>query len=144
MDRTVEVRLLEGLHFESTGEDGLSVHMDSSPGFGGTGRGWRPMELLLVSLGSCTGMDVISILRKKRLTVEAYTVNVSGTQATEHPHVYTSIRIHHLLYAPDLPDEAVRRAIELSEQKYCSAYAMLVRAAEITSSFEVRPSEPAD
>jgi putative redox protein len=144
MDRTVEVRLLEDLHFESTGEDGASVHMDSSPGLGGTGKGWKPMELLLVSLGSCTGMDVISILRKKRLTVEAYVVNVSGTQATEHPHVYTSIRIHHLFYATELPHEAVRRAIELSEQKYCSAYAMLVRSADISSSFEVRPSEPAD
>jgi putative redox protein len=102
------------------------------------------MELLLVCLGSCTGMDVISILRKKRLTVDAYSVNVSGEQATDHPHVYTSIHIQHVFHAGELADVHVQRAIELSEQKYCSVYAMLVKTAKITSSYEVRPSEPAD
>jgi putative redox protein len=144
LSSTVEVTLVEGMHFEATGEEGLSVRLDSTPEHGGQGRGWRPMELLLACLGSCTGMDVISILRKKRLSVDSYSVDVSGEQATEHPHVYETIHIHHVFYSAELPDAHVQRAIELSEQKYCSVYAMLVKTAKITTSHEVRPSEPSD
>lgn len=143
-DRTLDVTLQEGMHFESIGVDGVAVELDSSPESGGAGHGWRPMELLLVGLGGCTAMDVLSILRKKRLQVDAYIVRVSGTQATEHPHIYTHISIHHLVRGTGIPESAVAHAIELSETKYCSAYAMLNKAAQISSTFEIQSEPPAD
>lgn len=143
-DRTVDVTLQQDMHFSSVGEDGIAVQLDSSPTHGGTGKGWRPMELMLVALGSCSAMDVISILRKKRLEVTGYSVSISGTQAADYPHIYTHISIHHLVRGDGISDAAVARAIELSETKYCPAYAMLEKAAEIRSSFEIQPAAPAD
>jgi len=141
---TVQIDLQEGMRFDAIGQDGIAIALDSDPQHGGNAEGFRPMELLLVSLGSCAGMDVISILRKKRLTVTGYRVEVSGVQQQDNPHVFTEISIRHILAGNDLPDEAVRRAIELSEGKYCPAYAMLSKAASISSSFEIQPGCPTD
>jgi putative redox protein len=133
----VAIDLQDGMHFTASGADGHSVRLDSSDDFGGTGRGFRPMELLLVGLGSCTAMDVVSILRKKRHQVEGYRIEVSGEQATDYPHVFTHIAIRHVLRGKGLTSDSVQRAIDLSEQKYCPAYAMLSKAATITTSFEI-------
>jgi putative redox protein len=135
--RRMDVTLVDAMHFQATGKNNVSVSVDSSDDFGGTAAGPTPMELLLVSLGSCTGMDVISILRKKRQDITAYRVEVTGTVADEFPHVYTHIAIRHVVQGPHVSHEAVRHAIELSETKYCSAYAMLEKAAELSSSYEV-------
>lgn len=140
----VALTLESGMHFEARGVDGVTVQLDADPLHGGTGEGFRPMELLLADLGSCTAMDVISILRKKRQNVTGYRVEVSGIQADQVPHVFTSITIRHIIRGDDLSDEAVRRSIELSETKYCPAYAMLSRAASITSAYELHPTAPAD
>jgi putative redox protein len=137
-ERTIEIRLVDDMHFAAARHDGVTVQLDNGP------LGMSPMELMLVSLGGCTGMDVISILRKQRQVVSSYVVHVSGVQATEHPHVYTSIHVRHVLEGTNLSETAIQRAIDLSEEKYCSAYAMLVKAAEITSSFEIGPPLPAD
>jgi putative redox protein len=102
------------------------------------------MELLLVALGGCTAMDVISILRKKRESVTGYTIQVSGTPAETIPHVFTSMTIHHVIEGNDVSDASVQRAIELSETKYCSAFAMLSASAPITSSYEITSEEPVD
>jgi putative redox protein len=136
---------LEGnMRFKSVGEDGVAVLLDSDAAHGGEGAGLRPMELMLVSLGSCTGMDVISILRKKRQDVTGYRIEVSGARRGEYPRVFTEIDVRHVLWGNDLSESAVSRAIELSESTYCPAYAMLSKAARITSSFELRPEIPAD
>ena len=137
---TIEIALQDGMRFDAVGVDGVSVMLDADAGHGGTGRGFRPLELMLVSLGSCTAMDVISILRKKRQRVSRYLVEVSATQANEHPHVFTSIAIRHILQGDGISDEAVRRAIELSETKYCPAFAMLSASTPIHSAFEIHSS----
>lgn len=142
--RRVDVSLVDGMHFRATGTNNVSVSVDSSDEHGGVGAGPTPMELLLVSLGSCTGMDVISILRKKRVHVSAYRVEVTGTIADEIPHVYTHIAIRHVLQGSDVTHEAVRHAIELSESTYCSAWAMLEKATDLTSSCEIGPPGVAD
>ena len=133
----VEIALQDGIHFEAVGEDGISVSLDSSSEHGGQGAGLRPMELLLVALGSCSAMDVISILRKKRQKVTGYRIEVSGEQASEYPRVFTQISIRHVVTGVDLPETSVQRAIELSETKYCPAYAMLSKATEISTTFEI-------
>jgi putative redox protein len=96
-----------------------------------------PMELLLIALGSCTAVDVVSILRKKREQVTDYRVEVSGTRRDEHPRAYTRMSVRHILRGRNLSEKAVAQAIELSETKYCSVAATLRPAAEIVSSYEI-------
>ena len=93
------------------------------------------MELLLVGLGGCTGMDVISILRKKRQQVTGYEVHVSGIRAEENPMVFVEISVEHIITGHDIQPEAVARAIQLSEERYCGAGAMLGKVAHLTHTF---------
>jgi putative redox protein len=100
-----------------------------------------PMEHLLAGLGGCTAMDVISILRKKRLEVREYRLDIVGARRVDRPKVYEHISIRHIVTGHDIPEEAVSHALQLSEEKYCSAYAMLRKAASISTTFEVRSRE---
>ncbi len=96
-----------------------------------------PMELLLLALGSCTAVDVVSILRKKREQVTGYRVEVSGTRRDEHPRAYTRMVVRHIVRGHNVSERAVASAIELSETKYCSVAATLRPAVEIVSSYEI-------
>jgi putative redox protein len=96
-----------------------------------------PMELLLVALGSCTGVDVVSILRKKRQAVSAYRVEVRGERRDEHPRSFKRMEVHHIVTGRSISKQSVAQAIQLSEEKYCSVAATLRPTAEIVSSFEI-------
>ena len=96
-----------------------------------------PMELLLIALGGCTAVDVISILRKKREQVTDYRVEVSGTRRDEHPRKFTRMEVRHILCGRGISERAVAQAIELSETKYCSVAATLRPGVEIISSYEI-------
>jgi putative redox protein len=96
-----------------------------------------PMELLLVALGSCTAVDVISILKKKREQVSAYRIEVRGERRTDHPRSYKRMEVHHVVTGRGISKKAVSQAIELSETKYCSVAATLRPTAEIVSTFEI-------
>jgi putative redox protein len=96
-----------------------------------------PVELLLIALGSCTGVDVISILQKKRISVTAYRIEVSGVRREEHPRSYRSMNVHHVITGKNVAPRAVEQAIELSETKYCSVAATFRPTVEIHSSFEI-------
>jgi putative redox protein len=96
-----------------------------------------PMELLLIALGSCTAVDVISILKKKRQQVTDYRVEVSGARREEHPHSYTRLEVKHIVRGQAVSEQAVARAIELSDTKYCSVAATLGGSAEIVTSYEI-------
>ncbi|MCA1594163.1 MAG: OsmC family protein [Acidobacteria bacterium] len=96
-----------------------------------------PMELLLLALGSCTGVDVVSILRKKRERVTGYRVEVRGERRDAHPRAYTRMEIHHVVRGRGVSERAVAQAIELSESKYCSVAATLRPGVELVSSYEV-------
>jgi putative redox protein len=95
------------------------------------------MELLLVGLGGCTGMDVISILRKKRQQVTGYAVHVSGIRAEENPMVFVEITVVHIFTGYHIQPEAVARALQLSEERYCGAGAMLGKVAHLTHTFRI-------
>ena len=101
-----------------------------------------PMELLLIALGSCTAVDVISILKKKRQQVTDYRVEVSGERREEHPHRYTRLDVKHSVRGHAVSEQAVARAIELSDTKYCSVAATLRGSAEIVTSFEIVEEDP--
>jgi putative redox protein len=96
-----------------------------------------PMELLLISLGGCTGADVVGILEKKRQRVTGYEIEVRGERRAEHPRIYTHIEVVHTVRGYNVDPKAVAHAIELSETKYCSVSAMLKAAAEITTRYEI-------
>ncbi|MBC7797385.1 MAG: OsmC family protein [Pyrinomonadaceae bacterium] len=96
-----------------------------------------PVEMLMISLGACTAVDVISILQKKRQNVTDYKVEVTGTRREEHPRSFTSFRVNHIVCGHSISSEAVERAIELSDEKYCSVAATLKPSVEITTSFEI-------
>ena len=96
-----------------------------------------PMELLLLALGGCTGVDVISILRKKRQHISDYRIEVSGERREEHPKAYTRLFVKHIVRGRAVSKDAVEQAIELSDQKYCSVAATLRGTAEIITSYEI-------
>ena len=102
------------------------------------------MELLLIALGSCTGIDVISILKKKRQRVTDYRIEVSGERRDDYPRSYTRLNVKHIVRGHDLSEAAVARAIELSDQKYCSVAATLRGSAEIVTSYEIVEEDLAD
>lgn len=126
-----------GLTFAGTADSGFTIGLGGDPAVGGDDDGFRPMELMLISLAGCTGMDVISILRKKRQDVTDFKVDVSAERAGEHPKTFTDITIHYTVRGHDVDPKAVARAIELSETRYCPAQAMLVKAASIEHTFTV-------
>jgi putative redox protein len=96
-----------------------------------------PMELLLIALGSCTGVDVVSILQKKRQVVTNYRVEVRGYRRQEHPRSYQRMEVHHVITGRQVSSQAVAHAIELSELKYCSVAATFRPTVEIVSTFEI-------
>jgi putative redox protein len=109
--------------------------IDDRPGIG-------PMELLLVGLAGCTGMDIVSILTKKRQVLDNFQVIVRGKRADTYPQVFTEIQVNYILWGDRLDPKAIEQAIQLSEDKYCSASAMLGKVAQISSSYKIlKPGE---
>ena len=103
----------------------------------GDQKGLSPMEMLLAGLAGCTGIDVALILGKKRQKLEDFEVKIRAKRANDHPMVYTEIEVKYLLWGEDLSEKAIRQAINLSEEKYCSVSAMLGKTAEIHSSYQI-------
>jgi len=133
--KTATLNLVGEMRFEARTGSGHTVVMDN--GEGDTGA--RPAELVGVALGGCTGMDVISILRKKRQAVTGYEIRVSGLQAEGHPNNFTRFDVVHVLDGEDIDPEAVRRAIELSATRYCSVGSTLASGdLELHHSYVIR------
>ena len=128
----------KGLSFTgSAATSGFSLLLGADPKVGGANDGFRPLELLLVGLAGCTGMDVISILEKKRKEITAFEVRARADQAAEHPRVFTRIHVEYVVTGRQIDRESVERAVELSESTYCSAQAMLRRSASIERTITV-------
>ena len=133
------VRWVREMQFTGTGEAGTSITMDARPEHGGVGAGPSPMETVLLALGGCTGMDVISVLQKMRAPLDGLEIRISADRAEEHPRVFTHIAMEYVFSGANLRPEQVTRAIELSQTRYCSVSAMLRRAAELTYSWRIVP-----
>jgi putative redox protein len=132
----------EGLSFSGTAlGSGYTLPMGSSIEQGGKNDGFRPMELILVGLAGCTAMDVISILAKKKQAVSNFEVLVHGDRAETHPHIFNHILVEYVVTGKNIQKDAVERAVELSETKYCSASGMLSKVAVIENKITIHQEE---
>ena len=136
-DMTVRATLESGMRFDVETGSGHHVILDTAEQDGGQDSGPRPMEMLLVALATCAGMDIISILRKKRQQISGYELRVHGMRAEKHPKVFLEITVEHFFTGHNIRPEAVERAIELTEDRYCGASAMLGKTALINHKFHI-------
>ena len=127
--------------FTGTAQTGFTVPLGAHPDVGGDNDGFRPMELMAISLAGCTAMDVISILRKKRQDVTDFEVRVHTESADSHPRVFTSAVIEYHVTGHEVQEAAVVRSIELSARRYCPAQAMLGKAMPITLKYHIYEDE---
>ncbi len=125
--------------FEAESGSGHKILIDGPPDHGGENRGPRPMETLLLGMGGCASFDVVHILRKSRQDITDCRCEIQAERAEDEvPAVFTRIHLHFVVTGNDLKENQVRRAVELSAEKYCSASIMLARAGvEITHSYVV-------
>jgi putative redox protein len=142
------IKQVKGIAFAAKANSNHWVIMDGPEAFGGSDGGARPKELFLFALGGCTGSDVVSILKKKRVPLEDFEVHLTGVECEEHPRVFTDIHIEFVFYGDGINPSDVERAIELSTTKYCSVSAMLKETVKITHSYRIEtregiPSQPA-
>jgi len=129
------------LSFTGSANSGFTVNLGTDPSVGGDNDGLRPLELILIGLGGCTAMDVISILQKKRQEVTNFTVSAHADQSSDYPKVFTHITVNYQIEGHQVDPAAVERAIELSVTKYCPAQAMLISACQIEHTFTIIDSE---
>ena len=138
--REVVAEWQEGGAFIGRNAAGGSVQMgtiDEKPGI-------SPMEMLLLGVAGCTGMDIADIMQKKRQPLQALKVKVRGKRATTYPMVYTEIEIIYLVWGENIEPKALEQAIQLSEEKYCSASAMLRGVAQMHSSYRILAPDEAE
>ena len=131
------VRWTDAMRFEGTPESGATITLDAKPEHGGTGRGPSPMETVLLALGGCTGMDVVSILRKMQAPFEGLEIRITADRAEAYPQVFTRIALEYVFTGPGLEADQVKRAVELSQTRYCSVSAMLRQAADLTYTWRI-------
>jgi len=135
------IKWVQDATFIAESGSGHAVVIDGPPEGGGRNMGVRPMEMLLMGTGGCTAYDVVHILRKSRQPVEDCVVEIEGRRAEQEPKVFTHIHIHFIVSGKGLNESAVKRAVNLTAEKYCSASIMLSRAVEITHDYEIRDVE---
>jgi putative redox protein len=134
----VKVKWIDGVRFVASDDKGHSVVMDVSKEHGGEGSAFGPMQLLLVALGGCTGIDIVGIMRKQRQKLTSFEILVSGERVAEHPRVYGKIHVEYRLKGEGLTEKAVQRAIQLSVDTYCSVGATIKKTAQVSHSYKLQ------
>lgn len=131
------IKWVEDVTFVGESASGHAVVMDGPPENGGRNLGPRPMEMLLLGMGGCTAFDVVHILKRARQPVSDCVVELEAERAEQPPKVFTRIHAHFVISGRGLAENQVKRAVELSAEKYCSASIMLGKTAEITHDYEI-------
>lgn len=130
-------RLDNDYHFAATGTSGVAIHLDGAPDIGGHNQGARPMETLLMGLGGCSAIDVIMVLKKQRLEIGSFGIKVTADREQVDEHTEFRNIVVHFTIGGGLPEDKVRRAIELSLDKYCSVAFVLGKTATIGYTLEL-------
>jgi putative redox protein len=131
------IKWVENLCFIGESDSGHTIVLDGPPEMGGKNLSIRPMEMVLIGLGGCTAIDVITILKKQRQAVTDCVIEVEAERSDESPKVFTQIHIHYILSGKALKSEQVKRALDLSTEKYCSVSAMLAKTAKMTYDYKI-------
>lgn len=130
-------RVDDAFHFEAMGAAGVPVHIDANADIGGNNAGARPMEMVLMGLGGCSAIDIILILQKQKQEITDFRIHIDGEREPNAvPSVFTNIRVHYAL-SGNLDEQKVKRAIDLSTDKYCSVSAILNKTASISYTFSI-------
>lgn len=137
----VEVRRVEGSTFVAKGPSNHWVVMDAKPENHGQDGAARPMELVLMAMGGCSGIDIELMLRKMRIKVSDFRIHLKGERADSEPRVYNRIHAEYHFWGRDLPREKLERAVKLSDEKYCSVSNMLNKVAAITTEVILHPED---
>ena len=137
------IKWVEQASFLAESGSGHALLLDGAPDHGGRNLGIRPMEAVLIGLGSCTAFDVVAILKKSRQTVTDCVVELSADRADQAPKVFTRIHLVYRIRGRNLGEPQVKRAVSLSAEKYCSVSAMLRNSVEITHEYAIEEDESA-
>jgi len=132
----IKVNWLEKMAFKAE-VSGHEIMLDAAEAVGGENRGPRPKPLLMVALAGCTGMDVVSILKKMRVEVDDFNVRIEGDVSEEHPKQFTQMHVIYEFKGKDLPMDKLKKAVSLSEDRYCGVSAMFRKAIELTSEIKI-------
>ena len=135
----VRISWQENMAFEAD-VNGHKIMLDAAEGVGGENRGPRPKPLMLTALAGCTGMDVISILKKMRVEPDNFDVIVEGDLTEEHPKQFYKMKVIYEFTGKDLPLEKLKKAVSLSEERYCGVSALYKKAIELTSEIRIKES----
>jgi putative redox protein len=135
----VVIRWNEGLQFKGNGSSGHEVVLDSSKDVGGLDQAARPVEMMLLSLCGCTGMDVVSVLNKMRVSYDRFEVGVSGQRETDYPKRFTALELNYHIWGSDIDEEKLLKAINLSLDRYCPIANTLKHALDLTFKYEINP-----
>jgi len=133
----VEIRQVDGLAMIGKGESNHWVVTDTAKIYKGHDAGTRPMELVLIALGGCAAMDIISLLRKKNASLENLKVEIDAERAKDHPRVFTNIKANFIFYGKEVKEEDVEWAVNKTFEKYCPVAAMLAEVSKIDYSWQV-------
>lgn len=133
----VEIKKINGLKLKGKDDSGHEIVIDTKKELGGHDSAPSPMKLLLLSLGSCTLMDVISLIDKMRVDYDDIKVQVAGERRNEHPKTFKKIEVKYIVYGKNPDKTKIKKAIDLSTEKYCSIHAMLEKTALISNSLEI-------
>ena len=139
--KKVYLKQVKGLTLAAKGESNHWITMDGPEKLGGSNAGVRPKELVLMALAGCTGSDVVSILKKKRVNLTDFEINIVAQQAETHPKVFTHIDLEYVFYGKDIKEKDVERAIELSTETYCGVSDMLKKAMTINHTYRIIETE---
>ncbi|MFH1001606.1 MAG: OsmC family protein [Bacteroidota bacterium] len=138
MKEKVEVKWTDEMAFEaSLHENTHKIMIDAVPAVGGRDLGPRPKTLILVALGGCTAMDVISILKKMRISPDYFNVEVEGELTEEHPKYFHTITVNYIFRGKDLPLDKLEKAVELSQERYCGVSEMLRKSSKLTHKISI-------
>lgn len=133
----VTLRQINGLSFAGCANTKHWVVMDAPEDLGGSAAGSRPMEVVLMGIAGCAAMDVIAILKKKKVNMHQFRVEVEAEKADTHPQLYTKINFHYFITGENIREADVQRSIDLTDEKYCGAIAMIRPNVEVTHSFSI-------
>jgi len=135
----VRIKRIEGLTLAAISDSSHWVVADTVEALDGSDGASRPMEMVLMALGTCTGMDVLSIVKKMRIKLDDFEIHIDAERAAEHPKVYTKITLTYQFFGNNIDPEKVAKAVDLSQNRYCAVSAMLKPTVEIIPIIEINP-----